>query len=191
MIIARKPLVIFDVDLFGVGALGLLLAAGWFLVVAPWQQVWSEHTALSAGREQVESRLQSDIRELERFDKGLEQLRAAVESQAGAVPDEASLPQVLREMTSIAQAADVEIQSVAPQPARHQGPYRISDIDVTGRGTSREFIRFLDLLAQRNPHHALRACMLTRAAESPDARCELSWTLRLYLLPRLAAGSGG
>lgn len=182
MIVCKKPCTLFDVDLLGLGVLAALGLAAWWLVVAPWRQMWSDYAILAAQRASAEAALQADSQAWERYQQGLTDLERTVAGQLEAAPRVATLAQQLRRMTELAEAADLEVTSVVPQPAEEQGAYLVSDIAVSGRGRAHDFIRFLDRLAQENPHQSLEACAVRRNLGDGDL-CDLAWTIRMYLLP--------
>lgn len=191
MIVTRKPWLLYDVDLIGaLGAVVLSVAAGWF-VFARWQQTWTDYRELTAARSTAQAELQTELHKLKQYETGLAQLREAVESQIDRAPSVGALSAFLRELTDIARDVDLEVLSVTPQPLTTEGPYLVSDIPMGGRGRSRDFVRFLDRLASSNPHQMLTACSITRPVSSPDALCELKWTVRLYLLPEAQAAAQG
>jgi Tfp pilus assembly protein PilO len=191
VIVARTPLKLFDVDVVGLVVLGVVGAAAWWLVIAPWQRLWGDYRTLSAAHAEVRSGLEHDILELERFQKGLAELERVVVEEIGEVPGEDAFPQLLRQMTDVAKASNIEVLNVKPQPATRVGGYMISDIDVGGRGSSHDFIRFLDRLAQVNPFQSLESCALSNTPGASDQACELTWTVRMYLLPNSPAPRTG
>jgi hypothetical protein len=191
MILCQRPFTIYHVDVLG--ALGLLAIAlaGWWLAIVPWRQTCSNYRELGRRRAGLEAELQTQAQSLERTQRDLTWLEGVIAAQAVEVPRPDSVPNVLREMTELAQDSKIDLLSLMPQPAAPEGVYVVSDIQATGRGHSRSFIRFLDRLAQRNPFQALTHCSLRRGAGAADESCELSWTLRLYMLPAADAGPGG
>ena len=50
MIVCKKPCTLYDVDLLGAAGVLALGLAAWWLVVAPWQQMWHDYQALSTAR---------------------------------------------------------------------------------------------------------------------------------------------
>jgi hypothetical protein len=187
VILCRKPIPIYDVDALGALALLMLALAGWWLAVAPWRQTCASYLELGQRRAALQSHLQSESRRLDHAGQDLAWLQGIIDTQAVEVPRTDSVPQLLREMTELAQQADIELLSVLPQPVSPEGAYLVSDIQLTGRGRSRSFIRFLDRIAQRNPFQALTSCSVKRAPGAADENCELRWTLRLYMLPAAEA----
>ncbi len=184
MIVCRRPLALYDVDLLGAAGLLLLGAAGWWAVFAPWQRTWHECRTLGAERRAAEIRLQQELTELERFEKGRAWLASKVAAQAERVPGPAALPTLLQQMTELAHDAHLELVSVKPQTAAREGAYLVSDVQFAGRGQSRDFIRFLDRLAQQNPYQCVRTCAVRRPAQTAEPHpCELDWSVRLFLLP--------
>ena len=191
MILCRKPFPIYHVDALGaLGVLGLVLA-GWWLAVVPWRQTCAGYRELGQRRASLEAELQARSERLDQVQQDLSWLEGVVQAQAVEVPRADSVPQLLREMTDVAQEARIELLSVVPQPAVLEGAYLVSEIQLAGRGRSRDFIRFLDRLAQRNPFQALTTCAVRRTATAADQACELSWTVRLYMLPAVEPGAEG
>jgi len=182
VIVCRKPR-LYDVDLMGLFAALVLVAAGLWLAVAPWQRTWSAYHRVAVARAAAQERLHNEIVKLELFEQGLAPLEDTVNAQASGVPTADSFSLLLGRMTAVARDLNVELRNVAPQPAVTSGMYLISDVHVGGRGTSHDFIRFLDRLAQENPYQMLRSCSIIRNPTDPQAACELAYTLRLYLLP--------
>jgi Tfp pilus assembly protein PilO len=197
VIVCRKPCTLYDFDVLGAAGLVVVGLAAWWAVVAPWRQLYSEYRRLLEARDNTERVLQQEVAALDRFEQGLAQLEDAVASEADDVPRSAAYAQLLKRMTDAALDAQLELLNVSPQPVVARGPYLVSDVKLGGRGRSQDFIRFLDRLAQENPYQSLQMCSLTRATQpgTPGAPlCDLSWTVRLYLLPggpSEAVGGGG
>jgi len=183
VIVCRRPCTLYDVDVLGTLGLVALGIGAWWLVLAPWQQTWSEYRELSTRHAAAVTHLQQEIHELDRFEKELTQIEQVVASQSEQIPRATAISRLLREMTDIAKQSHLELLNVAPQPLADEGDYLVNDIEVTGRGSSHDLIRFLDRFALRNPHQALRACSITHPATAQDATCEVTWSVRLYLLP--------
>lgn len=192
MIVCKKPIPLYDVDVLGAVGVVVLALATWWLAAAPWQKTWQRHRDMVAKRNTAQARFQVDMAESERFGQELAHLEGVVAAQAAEVPRADALSQLLREMTDVAKQAQLELLNVVPQPATPDGPYQVSDIQVSGRGRSRDFIQFLDQLALGNPYQSLRLCSITRPGNATQPTCDLSWTVRLYLLPSAPdLGSGG
>lgn len=191
MIVARKPWIIYDVDLVGAAAVVALAVAAWWFAVLPWQKTWARSRELAAQHATLQAGLRNDVTELEQFQQQLSELEHTVNEEAAEVPRADSVSELLRRMTDLARDADLELINVAPRPATTDGAYLVSDIEVTGRGRSHDFIRFLDQLALGNPYQALRSCTITRPASADRPTCELAWTVRLYVLPSVAGANGG
>jgi Tfp pilus assembly protein PilO len=191
VILCRKPFPIYHIDAVGVLGLLALMLAGWWLALAPWRQTCASCRELGQRRATLESELQAQSEKLERAVEDLAWLQGVIDTQVVEEPRADSVPQLLREMTELAGEVQIELLSVVPQPAVPEGAYVVSDIQFTGRGRSPSFIRFLDRLAQQNPFQALTNCSLKRAAGAADETCDLSWTLRLYMLPATAGEGEG
>ncbi len=191
MIICRKPITLYDVDVLGAVGVVVLSVAIWWLVVVPWQQTLRRHGETVAQRTAAQARLQADLAASEQFAEEMAQVERAVATQTALVPRSDSLSRLLSELTELAKESRLELLSVAPQPAISEGAYLVSDIQVSGRGQARDFVQFLDQMASNNPYQTLRGCSISRPANNPQATCDLTWTVRLYLLPQLAGVSDG
>ena len=64
MIVCKKPCTLYDVDLLGAAGVLALGLAAWWLVVAPWQQMWHDYQALSTARAAAAARLRDNVKEL-------------------------------------------------------------------------------------------------------------------------------
>jgi Tfp pilus assembly protein PilO len=190
MILCQRPR-LYDVDLMGLFGALILVAAGLWLALAPWQRTWSTYKRLATARAAAQERVHQEIVKLERFERGLAPLEDTVQTQATHVPTADSFSRLLGQMTDVARASNLELRNVAPQPAVPNGMYLVSDVLVGGRGQSQDFIRFLDRLAQENPYQMLRSCSIVRSPADTQATCELTYTLRLYLLPGTPATPDG
>lgn len=194
MIVCRKPCTLYDFDLLGLAGLVVVGLAAWWAVVAPWRQMWSRYAELVDAQEHTERALRQEVAALDGFEQGLAQLEDAVVSEADDVPRSSAYAQLLRRMTDAALDARLELLNVSPQPLVTRGAYVVSDVRLGGRGRSQDFLRFLDRLAQENPCQSLQMCSLTRSGQADtqgSALCELTWTVRLYLLPGEPSESAG
>jgi Tfp pilus assembly protein PilO len=191
MMLGSGRLRIYDVDVLGAAGLLALGVAAWLLVILPWQRTWQGSDSQRARQGTAETQLQDALAELNAFEQQLQRLEGLVAGQADRVPHTDALPDLLRQISELAQSARLELLNVVPRPAVASGPYWLSDIQIGARGESRDFIRFLDQLARLNPYQTLRAATVTRPPAAGPAACDLSWTLRLYLLSPAATTPAG
>lgn len=183
MILCRKPIPIYDVDLIGVAVLAVTALAAWLCAVVPWREAWRTQRALATRYAVAQQQLQTNLGELQQLQSRLAQVQNFVNTQQAQVPHPGALSHMLREMTEIAKDERLELLAVTPQPAAREGAYVVNDIQVVGRGASHDFIRFLDQFARRNPYQYVRHGQLRRDATAPSPTCELHWTVRFYMLP--------
>lgn len=190
MILCKRPLTIYDVDLLGASGLVVLGLAAWWAVALPWQRTARGYHELAARRAALQNGLHAETDQLERSQQQLAQLTEIVRVQTADAPRPNSLSRQLARMAELAKEVNVELLRVVPQPVAGEGAYTVCDIQVTGRGRSHDFIRFLDRLARENPCQTLRACAITRATDDAAATCDLRWTVRFYFLPETVAPPG-
>ncbi|HPM25046.1 MAG TPA: type 4a pilus biogenesis protein PilO [Phycisphaerae bacterium] len=192
MIVCKRPWTIYDVDVCGAAGLLVLGVATWWIVFAPWGQMWSDYQRFAAARTAGESDLRAAVAELRTSEQALAQLDLILAAESADIPRTDALAGLLRDMTDLAAGADLEVLNVTPQPVGMVGSYLANDIRVDGRGRSQDFIRFLDRLARANPYQSLQACTIGRPARAGGLACELAWTVRLYVLPPTeTVGAGG
>jgi Tfp pilus assembly protein PilO len=190
MIVSRRPWTLYDVDIVGGASVMLLLLAAVWLVVWPWQRTWREYRHAQTARSEAVKRLEDDRLVLDEFEQSLQPLQQAIASQTRQIPYADSFARLLQQLTDVANEAQLQLLTVQPQPIVESGPYLVSDIHLGGRGRSRDFIRFLDRLAQENPYQSLVTCAVDREAGDSQPACNLSWTVRLYLLPATSNKTG-
>ena len=191
MIICHRPWKIYDVDAVGAaGVLVFVLAAIW-LVLGPWQRTWNSYRRLADERMAVGAKLRDDGAKREQGDQGTKDREQTGGDQLARAPNADSYSRLLSRITDVAKECQLELLSVAPQPATASGAYLVSDVQIGGRGRSRDFILFLDRLAQENPYQSLWACSLSRVPTATEPLCDLAWTIRMYLLPAANDGRAG
>lgn len=184
MIVARRPVLLFDVDVLGLVGVGVLLIAGWMTVLQPWQSTWRSFRSLVTQHQDTAQALEAEIANLKRVEQELERLQQVAQQESAEVLQEASLGNLLREVTRVAEETGITLHSVAPQSAQQQGAYLAMDILITGQGRSHDFIRFLDRVGCDNPCQSLEACSIAHlASEAAGETCRLKWTMRVYMLP--------
>lgn len=192
MIITRRPWTLFDVDVLGAAVVLLMGVAAWWSVWRPWRQTWADYRAAVVSRAAVTAKLEEEQLALREFEQNLAPLQDTIAAQFMRIPAVSSFSSLLRQLTDVAHEVHLELLSVEPQPMAAQGTYLVSDIQVGARGRSGDFVRFLDRLAQENPYQTLRLCSIQRPATAETPNCNLTWTIRMYLLasPEARAGAG-
>ncbi|MBK9121197.1 MAG: hypothetical protein IPM18_16570 [Phycisphaerales bacterium] len=183
MILCRRPWLVYDTDALGAAAVLLLVAVGAWLVTGPGPRVWQEHRGSQAAHAAAKSGLYADLAALDDYQRGVGALQSTLTESVAAVPRFERFSAILEEIAAEVRGAELDLLSVTPQPSQREGAYLVADVHVGARGSSVNFVCFLDAFARRNPHHALRACRVQRQPASAEALCELQWTLRFYFLP--------
>jgi hypothetical protein len=187
VILCQRPFRLYDVDAAGLAGLVVLAALGAWRLPAEWDRVTREYRQRGALYAGVEAQLRAELPAVaERETRVAEAVEALRARQAG-VPTVHALPDLLRDLAELVRAADLELVRFTPQPVQREGVYDLCEIEFSARGSIVKLIGFLDRLAQRHAGHELRTCSVTRGG---GAACELSWKLRIYLLPPPAAKSG-
>ena len=95
-------------------ALLLIVAAGWFLAIAPQKHKVSSLGAQSASQEQTNNGLRTKLAELTAQISAVPSEEAAVAAVTQKIPNDPELPAYVRALTTIAGQTGVELVSIAP-----------------------------------------------------------------------------
>lgn len=182
MIVCRRPVLIFDVDLIGATVCAALFGLGYLGGVQRVRADWESLGALRARAVAADRACQAVRARLSEAQRTAATLRAAIENRAAEVPGPEALSAFLSRVGVLAAESDLMVQQVAPQPMQVEGAYVVCEIRMSGSGRSLDFIRFLDRLARDSSYHVVRGFRITGAG-GQEPNCALSWTLRLYMLP--------
>ncbi|MDX6285425.1 MAG: hypothetical protein QOG53_910 [Frankiales bacterium] len=93
-----------------------VLAGGWFLLVSPQRADAKQTRADTAEQEQQNQSLQSTIASLQAQHKNLPQVQAQLAKLATQLPSNPGLPALIRQLSSAADNAGVDLISITPSP---------------------------------------------------------------------------
>src|SRR3954469_15478868 len=99
--------------LTALGVVGVLVA-GWFLLVSPQRSHAASLRAQAVSQESANASLQSQVNQLEQQKKGLPAQQRQLNKIAARVPDNPELPALIRQLSSAADDAGVDLVSLAP-----------------------------------------------------------------------------
>lgn len=187
MILCQRPFRLYDVDAAGLAGLVVLAALGAWRLPAEWDRVTREYRQRGALYTGVEAQLRAELPAVAEREARIAEAVEALRARQAGVPTTQALPELLKNLTELVRAADLELVRFTPQPVHREGVYDLCEIEFTARGSVVKLIGFLDMLAQRHSCHELRACSVTRGG---GETCELSWKLRIHLLPPPAPRTG-
>jgi|SRR5450631_490291 len=91
-----------------------IVAAGWFLAVAPQKQKVTSLASQAATQEQSNSKLRTNLAVLTSQMQAVPSEQADVAAIAQRIPSEPNIPNYVRALTAAAQQAGVELVSIAP-----------------------------------------------------------------------------
>ena len=187
MVICKKPCTIHDVDAVGFLAVLLIGITGYrsgYVSLQEQQRTLAERrhelAAVRATAEDVHERRDN-------VGENMKRLRAQLAEVSAQVPTMNSLTQFLSELATLARRSDLEVLQIVPGRTETQHGHSMSDIRVTARGRSIDFIRFLGRLERAGPHQSLQRLSIARSTQTQDKQCELAWTIRLHMLPPAVA----
>jgi Tfp pilus assembly protein PilO len=93
-----------------------ILAAGWFLLVAPKHQATADLKTKSTSQEQANAQLQQQIQVLQAQQQDLPQQQAKLATLSTQIPGNPALPSLIRDLTAAANKVGLTIDSMAPAP---------------------------------------------------------------------------
>ena len=191
MIVCRKPCVIYDVDVIAITALAAIGLAACFGVVIPATADASQYQELTARITAAKARTDAVNDHVQEVANTIGVLERGVDDRTRAAPKPGALTEFLRRVANLAQLSGLQIVQVVPQPTQRADGYRFATIRYTAHGNSRDFARFVDHLARDNPYFVLREFSIQAGPAADGSRCQLVWTLQLYMLDLEQAGGQG
>jgi type IV pilus assembly protein PilO len=91
-----------------------VLGAGWFLAVSPQRHNAAELRTKAATQENANTQLQNRVAQLEQQKKGLPAQQRRLNQIAAKVPDNPALPALIRQLSTAANGAGVDLVSLSP-----------------------------------------------------------------------------
>lgn len=183
MILLRKPLTIYDVDLIGVLVLVALVggACGWPLTQLRAHRAAQAQLHVRLGNAQAA--VHAAESNLAQVQTDLDRMEAQVNGLIAEAPRVNDVAGALQRLTAAAKTANLTITQLTPRPIAAEDSYLVNDVDMVGSGSSRAFLAFLDQLARSAPYQSLEGFTVHRDSTSDNGDVRLTWTMRLYLLP--------
>lgn len=186
MILCRRPIRIFDVDLAGAAAVLGALLIGYFVVLVPAWSRMRDARALGQQRLAAEAAMRQGQERLASCEEDIARLERGIALRLAETPSLQRRAELLNEVVRLARACGLEMVQVLPQPPQIDGPRAIAETRFVGAGDMPGLVRFLDALAAARPEHSVHEIVITPAQSGDPGRCEISCTLRFHLL----AGQG-
>jgi Tfp pilus assembly protein PilO len=95
-------------------AVVVVFAAGWFLAVSPQRHHAASLRTQAVSQQSSNAQLLSQINQLKQQKQGLPAQQRLLDQIAAKVPDNPALPALIRELSTAANAAGVDLESLAP-----------------------------------------------------------------------------
>ena len=92
----------------------VVFAAGWFLAVSPQRHHAADLRSQATTQQAANAQLLGQINQLKQQQKGLPAQQRLLDRIAAQIPDNPALPGLIRELSSAANAAGVDLESMAP-----------------------------------------------------------------------------
>ena len=182
MIVCRKPVVLYDVDIIAGSILLVIALASYFGVIVPASANATGYRELAAKIEAANGDVSSASTKLSAIHAQIEQLRAGVARQSEAAPKADALTPFLGRIPDLADECGLTLVQVVPRPVKRNEGYLSDDIFFTAKGGSLGFARLLNRLACEHPYFTLEDYSIKRMSGRGQQLCEITWTLRLYML---------
>lgn len=188
MVLCRRPIRVFDVDVVGLAGLALIGAAAYLLLIHGVRSDWRAFQDAAQQRTATERTVSGMHAVLRALDADITRIALVSKQAVGTAPRQGDIPAMLAQLADIAQRCGVDLGQVTPQPAVAGNGYWYVDVEVTGRGASGAFIALLDQFALLNQYHSIpRLSVQTDGVNG--GTCRLAWTLRLHVLPEEMAAA--
>ena len=101
-------------SLFTAVAVVVVFAAGWFLAVSPQRHHAADFRSQAASQDTANSALQLQVAQLEQQKKGLPEQQRQLAKYATRIPDNPELPVLIRQLSTAAKDAGVDLVSMSP-----------------------------------------------------------------------------
>lgn len=183
MILLRKPVRVFDVDVLGVAVLVALGATAYLTAVVPSRAQAEEHRALSSEAMTAEAKVLDAEGRLRGIERLTRELQTTVAERIAKSPTRAEINAIVNSMMLETASANLQIESVEPRPPLRVGDHYVCDVIMVGRGRAPDFVEFLESLAERHPYHSIEMLSIARGAGYEDEACRFEFHLQLHLLP--------
>lgn len=181
MILVRKPVRIYDVDLIGIVMVAIIGIVAYVSVILPALEGASLGAQLRQSVALADESIQRTAQRLDRYTQDVKLLSVAVAERAAASPgmrDSAGFPS---SVAGAAEAVGVHVLQMAPIAPRETERGLVSDLQVVARGTLLDLTRLLDRVRRERTHCQVLEYVVTESRDPSDPRCVITFTLRLFL----------
>ncbi|MFO0840302.1 MAG: hypothetical protein U1D55_17480 [Phycisphaerae bacterium] len=187
MIVLRRPITLFDVDIVGVAAAAALCGA--LLAIAlPMLSRSGESQRLRgllAAAQEEERRTASALTALRHQ---LTDLKTVADQERASIAPVSSLADALAGFAEIARALGIELTQLAPQPAKPDGPLVAVEIRLAAKGSAADCMRLLERMRTQYPWLTFEAFSL-ESSESGGGACQFACTIRWLAQPAETGGA--
>ncbi|RMF80830.1 MAG: hypothetical protein D6744_07815 [Planctomycetota bacterium] len=187
VILARRPIAIYDVDLIAVGLITAAMVGVYMLAIRPQQQQAASARTTMTSVQAVESEIARMSEKLQGLREQTKKLQTALEAQLARTPTVRDRNALINDIFAIAESVGLEVDGVAPSAPDEQGSIVLNDVEIQARGETRSLIALLDRLARDKPYHSIRSFSVTGDGDRDAHRRKISLTVRLFLLPEEGA----
>lgn len=169
MIIARRPLLIFDVDLIGLGALAALVALAYVVAIQPQRHDARRLAQVTVQLDQARMTLQQQRDRLRAVQDQTQRLSALLAQRSAGGPPVRSMAEHVSLVLAAASRSGLEVLDFTPDAAAGQDAAGLS---LRARGRSRALLEFLRACARREPRHRIERFLIrSRPPDGCDFEC--------------------
>lgn len=180
MIIARRPLLIFDVDLIGLGLLAGLAVGAYLGVIRPQAEQARQLAQLQLQLDQARLTVQQQRDRLRAVQDQTQRLGALLAQRHLADTPQRSMAEHVSLVLAAAGRCGLEVLDFSPD----QKSADARGLLLRLRGPSRAFLQFLHACASREPRHRVERFQLRGHGEQG---CEIECVMRFLDPPHLTA----
>lgn len=188
MILLRRPIPIFDVDLIGAVMIGIVAIIAYLTIYVPARSVAQVDQQLAVALHTTQA---ANTRSSDRLDRALaeqQDLALKVEARERNFPKASEASEFPRNIATAAEANGVTVQQLAPLPLRSTEQGTVFDVQVVARSGLAQFIGMLDDLRRKCPHMQVREFSVAHGSDTAATGSTLSLTLRIYLSSAIPGG---
>jgi len=113
-----------------------VLGAGWFLAVSPQRHHAADLRSQAETQNNANAQLQQRVAQLEQQKQGLPAQQRRLNQIAAKVPDNPALPALIRQLSTAANGAGVDLVSLSPSQPTAMVPTASTSVTTTGSTTS-------------------------------------------------------
>ncbi len=181
MILARRPLLIFDVDVIGLGVLVGLAALAYVVAIRPQREDARRLAAATLQLDQARMTLQQQRDRLRAVQDQTQRLAALLSRRGSTDPPVRSMAEHVSLVLAAAGRSGLEVLDFTPSEQRGEDA---PGLTLRARGRSRAVLEFLHACARREPRHRIERFLIRGQRQGG---CDFECVMRFLRPPAATA----